>query len=73
MGLVGTEACLEDIKSKDITIEQMNYDSISNLMNAFYSGETEVIVLNESYRSNVEDIEEYKTSMKIPELFIKQL
>ena len=60
MGLVGTEACLEDIKSKDITIEQMNYDSISNLMNAFYSGETEVIVLNESYRSNVEDIEEYK-------------
>ena len=60
MGLVGTEACLEDIKSKDITIEQMNYDSISNLMNAFYSGETEVIILNESYRSNVEDIEEYK-------------
>lgn len=60
MGLVGTEACLEDIKSKDITIEQMNYDSISNLMNAFYSDETEVIILNESYRSNVEDIEEYK-------------
>ena len=60
MGLVGTETCLEDIKSKDITIEQMNYDSISNLMNAFYSGETEVIILNESYRSNVEDIEEYK-------------
>lgn len=60
MGLVGTEACLKDINDKDITIEQMNYDSISNLMAAFYSGETEVIILNESYRSNVEDIEEYK-------------
>lgn len=60
MGLVGTETCLEDIKSKDISIEQMNYDSISSLMNAFYSGETEVIILNESYRSNVTDIEEYK-------------
>lgn len=60
IGLVGTETCLEDIKSKDISIEQMNYDSISSLMNAFYSGETEVIILNESYRSNVTDIEEYK-------------
>lgn len=60
MGLVGTETCLEDIKSKDISIEQMNYDSISSLMNAFYSGETEVIILNESYHSNVTDIEEYK-------------
>lgn len=60
IGLVGTETCLEDIESKDIKIEQMNYDSISNLMSAFYSGEVEVVILNESYRSNVEDIEEYK-------------
>lgn len=60
IGLVGTETCLEDIESKDIKIEQMNYDSISNLMSAFYSGEVDVVILNESYRSNVEDIEEYK-------------
>lgn len=60
IGLVGTQACLEDIESKDIKIEQMNYDSISNLMSAFYSGEVDVVILNESYRSNVEDIEEYK-------------
>lgn len=60
IGLVGTETCLEDIESKDIEIEQMNYDSISNLMSAFYSGEVDVVILNESYRSNVEDIEEYK-------------
>lgn len=60
VGLVGTETCLEDIESKDIKIQQMNYDSISNLMSAFYSGEVDVVILNESYRSNVEDIEEYK-------------
>lgn len=60
IGLVGTETCLEDIESKDIKIEQMNYDSISNLMSAFYSGEVDVVILNESYRLNVEDIEEYK-------------
>lgn len=60
IGLVGTETCLEDIESKDIKIQQMNYDSISNLMSAFYSGEVDVVILNESYRSNVEDIEEYK-------------
>lgn len=59
-GLAGTQTCLEDIESKDIKIEQMNYDSISNLMSAFYSGEVDVVILNESYRSNVEDIEEYK-------------
>lgn len=60
IGLVGTQTCLEDIESKDIKIQQMNYDSISNLMSAFYSGEVDVVILNESYRSNVEDIEEYK-------------
>lgn len=60
IGLVGTQTCLEDIESKDIKIEQTNYDSISNLMSAFYSGEVDVVILNESYRSNVEDIEEYK-------------
>lgn len=60
IGLVGTETCLEDIESKDIKIQQMNYDSISNLMSAFYSGAVDVVILNESYRSNVEDIEEYK-------------
>ena len=60
IGLVGTETCLKDIESKDIEIDQMNYDSISNLMSAFYSGEVDVVILNESYRSNVEDIEEYK-------------
>lgn len=64
IGLVGTEACLKDINDKDITIEQMNYDSITNLIDAFYSGQTEVIILNESYRSNVEDIEEYKNFNK---------
>lgn len=60
IGLVGTETCLKDIKDKNITIERTNYDSISNLMSAFYSNEVEAIILNESYRSNVEDIEEYK-------------
>lgn len=60
IGLAGTQTCLEDIESKDIKIQQMNYDSISNLMSAFYSGEVDVVILNESYRSNVEDIEEYK-------------
>lgn len=60
IGLVGTQTCLEDIENKGIKIEQMNYDSISNLMSAFYSGEVDVVIINESYRSNVEDIEEYK-------------
>lgn len=60
IGLVGTETCLEDIQGKNITIEQVNYDSLSNLMAAFYANEVEAIILNESYRSNVEDIEEYK-------------
>ena len=60
VGLVGTETCLEDIQGKNITIEQVNYDSLSNLMAAFYANEVEAIILNESYRSNVEDIEEYK-------------
>lgn len=61
IGLVGTETCLKDIEDKNITIERSNYDSLSNLMAAFYSNEVEAIILNESYRSNVTDIEEYQS------------
>lgn len=61
IGLVGTETCLKGIEDKNITIERTNYDSISNLMSAFYSNEIDAIILNESYRSNVTDIEEYQS------------
>ena len=44
VGLVGTETCLEDIQGKNITIEQVNYDSLSNLMAAFYANEVEAII-----------------------------
>lgn len=60
MGTSGTVACLEALQNNDISIERVNYDNISNLMKAFYSSETEAIILNEAYRSNVLDMDAYK-------------
>lgn len=55
----GTEKALKDISSQDITIENVEYDNVSSQVKALYDGEVDAIVLNEVYRSNVTDLENY--------------
>lgn len=54
-----TEACLDDIADKNVSIEESNYDSLTNLLQAFYGGEVEAIILPEGSRSAVLDMEDY--------------
>lgn len=55
----GTEKSLEDISSKDITIENVEYDNVPSQVKALYDGEVDAIVLNEVYRPNVTELEDY--------------
>lgn len=60
IGTVGTKACLEDIRSKDVPFEEVTYDGISLMVDALYAGEVDAIILTESSRSNVTELDEYK-------------
>ena len=56
----GTKKSLEDISSQDVTVNTTKFSSIQNEVAALYSGEVDAIVLNETYRSSVTEIDDYK-------------
>lgn len=55
----GTKKSLNDIKKQEVTIETAEYDNVPAQVKALYDGEVDAIVLNEVYRSNVSELEEY--------------
>lgn len=55
----GTKKSQNDIKKKDVTIETQSYDNLTAEVKALYDGEVDAIILNEVYRPNVEEIQEY--------------
>lgn len=56
----GTQKSLKDIKKKDLSIENVKFDSVQALVKALYDNEVDAIILNKSYEANVTDIEEYQ-------------
>ena len=56
----GTNKSLKDLKKKNLSIEQVNYDSVQALVKALYDQDVSAIVLNKSYEANVTDLEEYQ-------------
>ena len=54
-----TKKSLNDIKKQDVTIKTAEYDNVPAQVKALYDGEVDAIVLNEVYRSNVSELEEY--------------
>ena len=59
IGKESTEKSLKDIKKNKVTYTKSDYDNVPSLIKALYEGEVDAVVLNEAYRSNVCDIEEY--------------
>ena len=59
IGKKSTEKSLKDIKKNKVTYTKSDYDNVPSLIKALYDGEVDAVVLNEAYRSNVCDIEEY--------------
>ena len=50
---------LEDLSKSNIKMEQKQYDSMTALLEAFYNGEADSIIINESSRSQILDMEAY--------------
>lgn len=55
----GTKKSQNDIKKQDVAIETQSYDNLTAEVKALYDGEVDAIIMNEMYRPNVEEIEEY--------------
>lgn len=55
----GTKKSQNDLKKKEVTIQTQEYDNLNAEVKALYDGEVDAIIMNEVYRPNVEEIEEY--------------
>ena len=59
IGTQGSKKILKELSNSGIVMEQNEYDSLSSMLEAFYNGEVESIIINESNRSQILDLESY--------------
>ena len=59
IGTQGSKKVLKELSNEGIVLKQKEYDSLSALLEAFYNGEVESIIINESSRSQILDMESY--------------
>lgn len=59
IGVQGSKKALKELSNDGIVLEQKEYDSLSALLEGFYNGEVESIIINESSRSQILDMESY--------------
>lgn len=56
----GTDKSLEDISKKtSVEFEVLDYDSVPQEVEALYHGEIDALILNEAYRTNVFNLDDY--------------
>ena len=55
----GSNKVLKELSSEGIVLNQTEYDSMTALLEAFYNGEVDSIIINESSRSQILDMEAY--------------
>lgn len=55
----GSKKVLKELSSEGIALNQAVYDSMTALLVAFYNGEVDSIIINESSRSQILDMEAY--------------
>lgn len=55
----GSKKALKELNSEGIVLNQTEYDSMTALLKAFYNGEVDSIIINESSRSQILDMEAY--------------
>ena len=59
IGNEATKKSLTDLKKNNVTYTKKTYDNMLGMLKALYDGVVDSIVLNEAYRSNVCDLEDY--------------
>lgn len=55
----GSKKVLKELSSEGIVLNQTEFDSMTALLEAFYNGEVDSIIINESSRSQILDMEAY--------------
>lgn len=55
----GSKKTLKELSGEGIVLNQTEYDSMTTLLEAFYNGEVDSIIINESSRSQILDMEAY--------------
>lgn len=60
----GTEKSLKDVNKQDVKIEVIEYDNVPSQVRALYDGEVDAIVLNEVYRDNVSELDDFSEFSK---------
>lgn len=55
----GSKKALKELSSEGIVLNQKEYDSMTALLEAFYNGGVDSIIINESSRSQILDMEAY--------------
>lgn len=55
----GSKKALKELSNEGIVLNQTEYDSMTTLLEAFYNGEVDSIIINESSRSQILDMEAY--------------
>lgn len=55
----GSKKVLKELSGEGIVLNQTEYDSMTALLEAFYNGEVDSIIINESSRSQILDMETY--------------
>lgn len=59
IGTQGSSKALKELSKDGILMNQSEYDSLSAMLEAFYNGEVDAIIINESSRSQILDMESY--------------
>lgn len=59
IGTQGSSKALKELSKDGIVMNQSEYDSLSAMLEAFYNGEVDAIIINESSRSQILDMESY--------------
>lgn len=59
IGAQGSSKALKELSKDGIVMNQNEYDSLSAMLEAFYNGEVDSIIINESSRSQILDMESY--------------
>ena len=59
IGTQGSKKALKELSNSGVIMDQKEYDSLTALLEAFYNGEVESIIINESSRNQILDMESY--------------
>lgn len=59
IGTHGSSKALKELSKDGIVMNQSEYDSLSAMLESFYNGEVDSIIINESSRSQILDMESY--------------